>query len=392
MSRLRKKVFFFYCKTLLLLVGAFVAGMVIAKTTASVWDKKEFYLEQPIDVALQEVFILKQDISKGKELSPSDFVVVKQPEKNVPQGAICLFEQISGRILNQAIKKGAILVEGYFVPISNESEISEYIPLGYQSVPIHISRSDIENNSEIQHIFQGDKVDIIAISPAKDGENTQNEKTVFENISVLKTNWANKDISLLSEKASLSLLLSNEQKQDLIRLTDNDIKIRIRICPILKSVHNEIVSSFESEIPQPVVASSVNSVATAPQSAFSRYDARESGISFSFKKNDDVKKASPNSIDTTRTIPESLNKPKSLDNKPAMDNQSPSQTLASSAKYISFYDTINNSYAPSQWQVVNPRQPIVYEGQQEKTQLSSSNPSLKPRGVYYQQGQYITVE
>jgi hypothetical protein len=373
---------------------AFVAGIVIAKTTAFILDKKESHLASPIEIVQQEVFVLKQDASKGTELFPSDFIITRRPQKTIPQGAVCFYDQISGRSLNQTVKKGSVLVEEYFVPAFDESTSLGYIPLGYQSVPIHIFCSDIENNSDIQNIFQGDKVDVIAVSPIKDGENTQNEKIIFENISVLKTNWANKDISLIREKASLLLLLSHKQKQDLLKLTDaNDVKIRIRICPPLKSVRNNNLPSFESETPQPAVASSImsnNLADTFPQTFFPQYT-NGGEISLSFKKNNGVEKMLQNSIDTTLTIPASLNKLKPLGNESATKTHSSVQT--SSPKYISFYDAVNHSYAKTQWQVVNPSQSIFHESQQEKRQMSSSYyPALKPHGAYYQQGQSIAIE
>lgn len=233
MNQMQKKVFLTYFKTTILLITTFCLGCIIATGVARMLekDKNSVADNKPSPADVREVFVLKNTIREGNEILPEDLLVVRRHKDTVPRGVVKTYQQIEGRSAKVKLPQGTVLLDEYFVVKLANGSAKGFIPPGFHSVPIQIYEPAAEGLKN--HAVQpGDQVDVIIVMINEEPGEESGEHVLLENIPILDTLWSQMEDSRQQEKkGTVSLLLSDSQRKNLLDEFREGTKIRLRICP-----------------------------------------------------------------------------------------------------------------------------------------------------------------
>ena len=409
MRQLQKNVFLTYFKATILIIMTFCLGYVMATGIARMLDKKEIAEVKVDPENYRDVFVLKNNLGKGSEVSPEDVLVVQQLKNIVPRSAVKTFQQIEGRTIKTELPKGAILTDDYFVAKIANNNPAGYIPPGYHSVTIQVYESDSDLDNSIHLVRPGDQVDILVVKNDPETGEKLDEILLLEKIPVLETVAIAGDTSGSEKRGTVALLLDNSQKKHLQEEVSEETTIRLRICPTNETqtaegakTHNQQqvigfadYSESSDHHRQPDVLSrafSQNTNGGAMTIEF-RNRARDMGnyetanqtvgqVLKPFQQGD-------LQIPTFRGISaENQVEVATLSHDARLDNAAQNPKLVESRpapRYSSFYDTTGQSgNADVQWRAVSPHPPVVFE--------AKPGSQTQARGVYREGGTYFSAE
>lgn len=404
MNQVPDKTFLPYFKAAILLIVTFCLGYVMATGIARLLDRKDVANDRPAPENLRDVFVLKGDVGKGREISPDDFVVVQQPKANTPRGVVKTFQQIEGRASKMELAKGTVLLDDYFVPKMSQNNVAGYIPPGYHSVTVQVYESDGDQENSIRSMRPGDQVDILAMQTDPETGEKLDEILLLERIPVLETiTQENDELAGNEKKGAVALLLSNSQKKHLQDEINEDMKIRLRICPTSET--QTAGESGSQSLRQMVDRSTYSGKTSASYGSRSRnlsqtFNHGDITIEFQNQKTaaEDYESAGQVlkpllwdelQIPAFREVPtENVMGNTTLSQGSILDNRLATTKLVQdrpAPRYSSFYDsTGQNGNTDMQWHVLSPRPPVVYE--------AKPGSQSQARGVYREGGVYISAE
>ena len=403
----QKKVYYLYFKSVLMLIVTMGLGMLVATALGKVLLKKEVVAETPVDPAsLQEVYVLKQKHAQGQEIVADDVIIDHFVKNKVPRGSVRSFSQIMNRPLKKEVAAGTILLEDDFAIKIDRDKIKGFVPSGHQLVAIQIQESADEKN---KNIVPGDHVDVLLVQET-DGKDAVSETVLFEKIPVMDAIWENVADRENRVKGTISLLLSDEQKEDILKESGEKAKLRLRVCPpvnppnenpmvnplennfVQDSADTKIVASAQPKesVPeqQPAVLSTM-----LPNSTGEIYTVfhgeKLANSKLAQNKNSNIKPtpAVPGAKYGEATQMTQLAYPQQADNGLSKgmltggtaEANAPYQLDDRTApRYSSFY----GENRPSQWHETVPRRPLVYN--------APTPDSSQQHGIYRSNGVYLT--
>jgi len=369
-----------------MLVVAMGLGMIVATALGKVLMKKEVAAETPVDPAsLQEVYILKQKCLQGREIDADDVIIDHLGKNKVPRGSIKSFSQMMNRPLIREVAAGTILMENDFAMKTNHDKIKGFVPAGHQLVAVQVQESAGEKN---KNIVPGDHVDVLLIRET-DEKDAARETVLFEKIPVMDAIWDNTTDGENCVKGTISLMLSDEQKEDMLRESAEKAKLRLRVCPPINlpdespmvnplqknfvQNHNNgnIMGSTQSKSvteQQPAVLSTMLPNPTGE--IYTVFHGEKTGNSRLAQSDTKLTPAVPDAKFGGTTPMAQL----------ADTNSSYQLDVRTAPRYPTFYGENQ-----SQWREITPQRPLVYE-----VPAGSIVPSPQQRGIYRSNGVYVT--
>ena len=404
MNRLQNNVFLTYFKATILLIATFCLGCIVAFGVARLLEKSTVPISshKPDPINFRDVFVLKNTIREGSEILPEDLIIVQKNNGKVPRGAVKAYQQIEGRQVKLELPKGTLLLDEYFVTKAVATNAMGFIPPGFHSVPILIHEPATDRKNNISTVLPGDQVDVIIVQKDAESGDELGEFVLLEKIPVLDALWEEiGDSQRQAKKGTISLLLSDLQRKNLHEEFQEGTKIRLRVCPPVKSQtvtqsqpQNQLdlvdPRTFYQTGHQPdLISESLENLALPNEIEIVFRNSKDRVGSSSGLAGQTLKPFNQTELQfpVFRGISADANSPvlqvSSIDK--SKSTNSPVETR-SAPRYSSFYDTSGHyGKANMQWQVVAPRSsPLVYE--------ANPNSETQARGVYRDGGVYFSAE
>ena len=406
MNQLQKNVFLTYFKATTLLIATFCLGCIVASGVARLLEISKIPIadnNKPDPANSRDVFVLKNSIREGREIMPEDVIVVQQYIDNVPRGAVKAYHQIEGRTVKAELPKGTLLLDEYFIAKTAATDATGFIPPGFHSVPILIQEPAIVGVNSQSPVVPGDQVDVIIVQKDVETGDESGEIVLLEKIPVLDTLWDEiGDSQRQGKKGTVSLLLSDSQRKNLLDEFQDGTKIRLRICPPVKTqtvtqpqypIHLANSRNFYQTGNQPdLISRSLDSLTSSDGIAIVFHNSNDQHSGDSALTGQALRPVNQNELQlpVLRGVPidSQAGKNSPLSQVSSIDK---SQSAISPVenrpvpRYSSFYDSSGQyGHANTQWHVTHPPSPLVYEARPES--------ETQARGVYREGSVYYSVE
>ena len=407
MNQLRNNVFLTYFKATTLLIATFCLGCIVASGVARLLEKSKVPLaenkSEPVNS--RDVFVLKNSVREGGEILPEDVIVVQQHVDKVPRGAVKAYQQIEGRTVKAVLPKGTLLLDDFFVAKTATNNMMGYIPPGFHAVPILIHEPTTVGTNNHSTVVPGDQVDVIIVQKDVDTGDESEELVLLEKIPVIDALWEEiGDSQRQEKKGTVSLLLSDSQRKNLLDEFQEGAKIRLRICPPIET--QTVTQSQPQDQSDLVDSHNFYQIGNQPDLISQSLESHStpSNIEIVFRSSNDhhgaefavagraLRPVNQNDLQfpVFRGIPvESYadgNTPVSqvsaIDKSKSSHLQEENRPVP---RYSSFYDTSgHNGKTTMQWRVIVPSSPLVFDARPES--------DSQARGVYREDGVYYAIE
>ncbi len=200
----------FNFKAIVMFIMALVLGT-SAAYMAYGWIENQAPTGEEIDPDFASVFVAAREIPYGQSLDKSHLKVVSWPREQLPKGAILASEDIEGKLINQSILPGELLMSARLSDKLPGSRLSSVVTPKKRAITVRVN--DVAGVAGF--LLPGNRVDVLATRM----ENRRAEtRTLLQNIRVLaidqKANAAKDDpivvraVTLEADLAEASLLAS----------------------------------------------------------------------------------------------------------------------------------------------------------------------------------------
>ena len=390
MNQLQKNVFLTSIKTAFFLIATFFFGCIIATCVARMLDqsKDPASVHQPDPEDFRNVFVLKNTIRKGHVISPENVMIVQLHTGEVPYSAVKTFQQLDSRIAKSEITQGTVLLDEYFVPKITTSQPDGFIPPGFHSVAVQIQEVTTDGQNHVSAVQPGDQVDILVVQQnAEKGGDEPGEMVLLEKIPVLDTFWdAIGDFQRNEKKGTISLLLSDSQRQNLEENYQGGMKIRLRVC---SPTETQTISELPPRSPGDLVIRDFYQTDNQPALISDSLTGNTSSIAIVFLNKQELKPIHQRetqisslrgvSVGSDAVENAGISTVSGIDKQTFVD---PWELKPPVPRYSSFFDA-SGQKGNTQWYPVVPRSPLVFE--------APTNPDTKTRGVYRNGSVYYSI-
>jgi len=392
MNQLQKNVFLTYFRTTFLLLLTFFLGAVIATGVARMLEKSKDAIadNKPDPTDFCDVFVLKNTIREGKEISPENIIVVRLPKNEVPRSAVKTYQQIDGCVAQSEIPLGTVLRDESFVSRITQNAANGFIPPGYHSVAIRIHEAAVDGPSGISAVLPGDQVDIILVQKNAEKDDEPEEFVLLEKIPVIDAFWDEiGDFQRNEKKGIVSLLLSDSQRKNLEEECHRETKIRLRICPPMET---QMVGESQPQHPADSVTHDFYQTGNPPELLSQSLKDDTRPIEIVFCNNQEFMPIHHNElqIPSFRGVPSESYGDKNAKIPPVSTTEKPNSVHPPGGsppvpRYSSFFDAASQKgHGNTLWRAVPPQSPLVFEAR--------SGSDTRTRGIYQENGVYYSVK
>ncbi len=178
--------------------------------------------------ATVDILVAVKDIDASGKLTADNVRLEKWPKDRVPVGAIIEFKEVEGKYANQSMFQGEPIVKKKL--INSVDSLAYAVPKGYKIFDLAVNK---DNNSEINYIKPGDKVDIFGFFEKNSRIPESKTVLIVENVTVKAVDGnAVRDNGEQGGKAIKSIqLLIRDSQYEAVNTATNLGKLRVALRP-----------------------------------------------------------------------------------------------------------------------------------------------------------------
>jgi pilus assembly protein CpaB len=200
-------------KSLILLILALGCGVVASIGITQVMANRSAGPAVP-KLETAPVFVIKEDIPLGNQLTAEVLKLEQWPKDKVPEGALGKLEDVEGRRPRTKLFAGEPVLD---VKLLSKGEsaggAAPQIPVGYRSVPVRVD----EVSGGAAMILPGDRVDVLVYAKQGNGISQTLTKTILQDVKVFAVDaqWTleSDEGGKAIRAKTISMLLTPEQTE-----------------------------------------------------------------------------------------------------------------------------------------------------------------------------------
>jgi pilus assembly protein CpaB len=201
-------------RTFYLFVVALALG-VTATWLANRWLQDRLTPAENADANTTAVVVAALEIPFGQKIEPAHLKTIQWPKDSIPDGTFDDVVKVEGKIANQMITKGELVLEKRVVDEVNGSTLSAILTPGKRAVTVRVN--DVIGVGGF--LLPGNRVDVLA--SRKDRDRRAHTKTLLEDLKVLavdQTAATDQDKPVVVRAVTLEMEPKNAEK--LIQATE----------------------------------------------------------------------------------------------------------------------------------------------------------------------------